>query len=143
VITKRGVLIALALALGVVVAWLLLSSKERRGFGRSGTGRVAPNIGTGGPVDRASAPPVVGAYPTGQISRLERARMSEEDLLRWLEQLGHVPQDADALEWRLAQRTTWWGRPLDPKEFWKNRVVWLDGEATFAANSHGRGYPPP
>lgn len=73
----------------------------------------------------------------------ERKRMSDDQLVHWLDVLGAVPPDADAREWRLAQRTTWWGKPLDPKVFWEGKVVWLDGAASFAARSRGRGYPPP
>jgi hypothetical protein len=38
--------------------------------------------------------------------------------------------------------TYWWGRPLDPKEFWKGKVIWLSREARAEAHKHSRGYPP-
>jgi hypothetical protein len=69
--------------------------------------------------------------------------MSTHQRLRLLEGLGEVPQDADATDWQLAERTSWWGRKLNPGEFWKGRVVWLDDSAAQAARRRGRGYPPP
>lgn len=59
-----------------------------------------------------------------------------------LERLGQVPQDADLWDWSLAQKTSWWGRRLDPKTFWKDRTLWLDASAWQAARRHGRQYPP-
>lgn len=59
--------------------------------------------------------------------------------------LGAVPDDAVMgrdREWQLAHKTTWWGKPLDPKEFWKGRTIWLDESARLAAARKGRGYPP-
>jgi hypothetical protein len=72
-----------------------------------------------------------------------RNRMPLADHLRWLEEHGEVPQDADLFECRLAQKTGWYGKPLDPKTFWRGRVVWLDKAAQTAAKRHGRLYPPP
>jgi hypothetical protein len=46
------------------------------------------------------------------------------------------------LDWLLAEKTSWWGKPLDPKRFWKGRVVWLDSRAREAARARGRGLPP-
>jgi len=60
-----------------------------------------------------------------------------------LEKLGHVPENTTGNDWSEAERTTWWGKPLDPKEFWKDRPVWLDKSARWAAESHGRTLPPP
>jgi hypothetical protein len=71
-----------------------------------------------------------------------RNRWPIEDHLRWLEQHGEVPQDADPYEWHLAEKTSWWGKPLDPKAFWRGKVIWLDKEAQEAAHRHGRGFPP-
>jgi len=65
---------------------------------------------------------------------------------RWwkLEFLGEVPKDAvnGDLNWQLAQHTTWWGKPLDAKKFWKDRVVWLSVSAKADARRRGRFYPP-
>ena len=66
------------------------------------------------------------------------------DILRiaWLEKLGQVPNGANVRDYYLAQRTTWWGKRLDPKEFWKGRVLWCDKSAVAAAVAHGRLLPP-
>lgn len=74
----------------------------------------------------------------------ERNKMSLKERFRWLEKYGKVPEDADygSIDWVLAQKTSWWGKRLDPREFWKDRVVWLDEAAQKAARSHGRFYPP-
>ncbi len=66
---------------------------------------------------------------------------------RWwhLQRLGQVPSDApyptDA-DWSIAPWTTWWGKQLDPKAFWKGRPVWCDDSARMAAHRRGRAYPP-
>lgn len=59
-----------------------------------------------------------------------------------LERLGLVPEEADNKDWRLARKTSWWGKQLDPKEFWKGRTLWADSSAQMAAHRHGRLYPP-
>ncbi len=71
-----------------------------------------------------------------------RKKMSDRERLRHLENLGHVPEDGDWDDFRLAQKASWWGKRLDPKTFWTNRVIWLDESATRAAKSLGRQYPP-
>jgi len=70
--------------------------------------------------------------------------MSDSKRLHWLEQYGQVPEDATEgdMDWNLAQRASWWGKPLDPNAFWKDRVVWRDNSAKSAARRHGRAYPP-
>lgn len=56
---------------------------------------------------------------------------------------GEVPADASyQRDWPIAQYTTWWGKRLDPKAFWKGRTIWLDVSASNAARRHGREYPP-
>lgn len=72
----------------------------------------------------------------------ERKLMSSTDRLRWLEQNGEVPEDADQTDWKLASKTTWWGKPLDANTFWKGKVLWLNRDALSAAGRRGRGYPP-
>ena len=65
-----------------------------------------------------------------------------------LQRLGHVPESSSwmtidgGLDWYWAEWTTWWGKPIDPKEFWKDRVIWNDSSATLAAEGYGREYPP-
>ena len=77
-------------------------------------------------------------------SLAERNRLTRGDRLKWLEQNGRVPDDAEYgdNDWYLAQNTSWWGKPIDPKIFWKNRVIWDDDSADLAARRHGRAYPP-
>lgn len=72
------------------------------------------------------------------LSPAERRHMSDAERIQWLEKLGEVPAGADYHEWLLAAETGWWGKPLDPKEFWKGRVIWLDASASMAAQRHGR-----
>lgn len=59
-----------------------------------------------------------------------------------LERLGAVPENASQADWTLAARTTWWGKRIDPKEFWRGRTVWLSDENLSAARRKGRAYPP-
>ena len=59
-----------------------------------------------------------------------------------LNQQIEMPTNADNYDWELAQRTSWWGKPIDPKKFWTGRTVWLDDAARFQANRVGRFYPP-
>jgi hypothetical protein len=63
--------------------------------------------------------------------------------LQQLEKSGEIPEGNQELsDWQLAQKTSWWGKPLDPKEFWKGRLVWDDKKAVSDAHRHGRLYPP-
>src|SRR5579859_4216817 len=71
-----------------------------------------------------------------------RARLSDTERLIWLERNREVPPDAEYMDWYLAQKTSWWGKPLDPKTFWTNRVIWNDASALDLARRHGRCYPP-
>jgi hypothetical protein len=64
------------------------------------------------------------------------------EIPRGPEQAGEVPKDATTFDWRLAQRTSWWGKPLDPKDFWKGKTIWLDTQTKLEARRHGRFYPP-
>ncbi len=69
---------------------------------------------------------------------------------RWweLERLGEVPESVmrdtkpGEGDWRVAEWTTWWGKPMDPRKFWEGRVIWNDESAQAAARRHGRQYPP-
>lgn len=84
-------------------------------------------------------PEFSGRVPT----RAERMKMPSEARLRLYEALGKLPEDADPREFALAQKTTWWGRDIDPKTFWRRRVVWWDRAAEDEAHRRGRMYPPP
>jgi hypothetical protein len=69
--------------------------------------------------------------------------MSQSERLRVLEKLGEVPACAERpRDLYLAERTSWWGKPLDPRSFWKGRVLWCDQSAKAAAAAHGRLWPP-
>lgn len=72
----------------------------------------------------------------------ERRQMSRWERIRLLERMGAVPDDGDAIEYALAESTSWWGKRLDPKTFWRDRVIWYDRTAEFEARRRGRGYPP-
>jgi len=76
------------------------------------------------------------------LSKAERAKMSNTERLQWLEKNGEVPEDAEYMDWYLSQKTSWWGKPLDPKKFWKDRPIWPDDSSTKDAKRHGRLYPP-
>lgn len=67
---------------------------------------------------------------------------AKEDRLQQLERLGEVPEGAPLSDFNLAEKTSWWGKPLDPKKFWAGRVLWLDASAIDAARRHGRADPP-
>ena len=75
-------------------------------------------------------------------NRAERRRMSKNDRIALLEKLGCVPDDPEMSDYFLAEHTSWWGKRLDPKKFWKDRVLWYDDSAEFEARRRGRGYPP-
>lgn len=63
--------------------------------------------------------------------------------LQELEKSGQIPVgDHQLIDWQLAQQTTWWGKPLDAKLFWKGRVLWNDKAAMVDAHRFGRAYPP-
>lgn len=72
----------------------------------------------------------------------QRLAMSRAQHLQWLEHNGEVPMDADQAEWELSKKASWWGKPLDPKKFWKGKVLWLDDVADREAIGHGRRLPP-
>jgi hypothetical protein len=77
------------------------------------------------------------------ITKEDWALMSEDERFKYLERLHYVPQFAEMpRDWLLAQKTTWWGNPIDPQEFWKDRVLWIDRSAESAAQSRGRAFPP-
>jgi hypothetical protein len=65
-----------------------------------------------------------------------------EKRLAELEELGSVPYNASPKDWQLAQKASWWGKPVDTQVFWSNRVVWLDRKTRRDANAYGRTFPP-
>ena len=129
---KRIVVVIIFVSL-CVLGWLL-SNKLRV---TTDTGRNNSTIA--GPV---ATPPTGQSESSASVSVAERQRMTDASCLDYLEKLGQVPKDADTREWGLAPQTSWWGKPLDSKEFWKGRVVWLDKSAVSAAQRYGRYLPP-
>jgi hypothetical protein len=117
------------LALGLTAIGLLTCIRQREAF--------AADVTQG-----SSATSFKHSEPPNSPSLAERRQMSNATRLRCLEKLGRVPEDADPHDWSLAQHTSWWGKPIDPKDFWKNKVIWLDSPAQMEAQRHGRGYPP-
>ena len=92
---------------------------------------------------RHTAQVLTGAQPlTNMPPMAARKQMSHRERLQWLEQNGEVPEDADSLDWLLAEQTSWWGKPIDAKKFWANRPLWSDFATKRAARRHGRFYPP-
>ena len=69
-------------------------------------------------------------------------RLNERFTLEELEKLGHLPNEPWPDEERLAEKTTWWGKPINPAVFWRDRPVWKDRDVSWAANSRGRQCPP-
>lgn len=71
-------------------------------------------------------------------------RLAPHALARWLEmeEMGYVPDEADVSDWQIASLTSWWGKPIDPVSFWRNRTIWLDAESCFEAERRGRMFPP-
>lgn len=102
---------------------------------RGGTDRVQrPGRGNG---------PNTSSIPTQRCPvREERLALPTAERIAILERLGQVPDDGDASDYKLAEKTSWWGRRLTPGPFWSNRVVWCDAVALSDARRRGRGYPP-
>ena len=76
-------------------------------------------------------------------SKEERSRMTLEARIALFEKLGRLPDDPIYIDdYRVAEKTSWWGKRLDPEVFWKNRVVWVDYNTSKEAGSRGRLYPP-
>jgi hypothetical protein len=72
----------------------------------------------------------------------DRSRMSSGQRLRILNEIGFLPDDANAVDCDLAERTEWWGKRIDPKQFWSDKVLWYDRIAEQEARRRGRGWPP-
>jgi hypothetical protein len=69
--------------------------------------------------------------------------MSNAERQKLLEDLGAVPDYAEMpRDWYLAEKTSWWGKPLNPSQFWKGRTIWLDKSAGDEARARGRAFPP-
>ena len=86
---------------------------------------------------------VIGAVAVPFITCLFYLRRSLGSMiLKWLFTLLAVNLLAALLVCGITLTTMWRCRRLDPVAFWKDRVVWHDDSATFAANRRGRAYPP-
>jgi hypothetical protein len=86
-------------------------------------------------------PNVMNRLPPGPPPK-SATRIKEEERVAWLEKNGIVPEPADLRDLKLAEQTTWWGKPLDAKKFWAGHVIWLDEWAESAAHRYGRMFPP-
>ncbi len=125
---KKLVLLALSIAIAAyIVGWLTL----RR-----------PVIGSPAPPQILSAKIARASSTNAIVSPVVQVAASDIEKVAWLEKLGQVPTNGTRKDWDLAQRTSWWGKRLDPKEFWKSRVVWCDKSAVATASAHGRIFPP-
>ena len=82
------------------------------------------------------------SLPYDISTKEERLKMNASERIALLEKLGYVPSPSDLSDYYFAEKTSWWGKRLDPKEFWQNRVVWLDSSASSEARRRGRAYPP-
>lgn len=93
-------------------------------------------------LDSRGAQPSTNGATAAIPPKAERRKMQWADQIQLLERHGQVPEDADVGDWQYAEHTSWWGKRLEAKEFWKDRVVWLDESAREAAKRKGRGCPP-
>lgn len=65
----------------------------------------------------------------------------------------HVPCQTDpgAVGWNEPLGTprngfetnAWWGKPMNPSEFWQGKTVWLDARCLMSLKERGRKWPPP
>ena len=76
------------------------------------------------------------------LSKAERRLISKKERIALLEKLGKVPDYPDMSDYFLAEETSWWGKRLNPEEFWKDKILWYDDISDFEARRRGRGCPP-
>ncbi len=140
---KRPFLLSLITLIALTGIWLLWS---RRASISQRPSIRSPLVQHGSDTIAELTPQAAtGAVSTSTLSfpsKSARGKLSQKERIAWLEKMGAVPEDAENLDWQLAQRTSWWGKRLDAKEFWKNRVGWFDQAAKLAAQRRGRFYPP-
>src|SRR5438874_817735 len=67
-----------------------------------------------------AAPP-----PPKTLAVDERAHLPNSERLEYLEAFGSVPADADSLDWKLAQKTSWWENQLIQRIFGKTKSFGL------------------
>ena len=106
---------------------------QHRGRGESGTHATR---------SEATANHASDGVETNSVSLGKWRPLSPTLKTKLLELLGRIPDEADSVDVLLAQKTSWWGKRIDPKAFWHNRTVWLDRSACQEAMRHGRSYPP-
>jgi hypothetical protein len=109
-------------------------------FGGAGCKQKSPSVVESG--RQTMQAKMDGGSDAGSLALEQRRLLSQSDRLRWLERNGIVPDDADGVDWQLAQQTSWWGKPIDAKEFWKDRTLWRNRSAQKDAMRRGRMYPP-
>ena len=139
----KKVLLALLVLAFAAALWLVLKRPVPQGDESISLSPAATNAERTrpSPLSVSNQPPV-SMNGTGFLSKAQRSRISTEERLRWLQGYGQVPEDADHIDWRLAQQTSWWGKGLNSDQFWTNRVVWLSATNQMDARRHGRMYPP-
>lgn len=99
------------------------------------------------PLDKAPLPddariPTEVKGPYRSLTRAELGkRPSDRFTLEELEVLGQLPSAPSTEELKLAEKTSWWGSPLDPVTYWKDRPVWHD-PTERSATDRGRQCPP-
>ena len=87
--------------------------------------------------------PTTNAQIIRPVTRTELGLRPNERLTRAdLERLGQLPVSPWTVEQQLAEKTSWWGKPLDSGTFWRNRPIWITQDVRWAANSRGRQCPP-
>jgi len=137
---KRKILYAVSLAFSFAVFFVFL--RRERDVGFSGT-PISENLQhTDLNAEKPSENVNTSKSRLTIPNKAERLRMSDRERIALLERLGYVPSPSDISDYRLAEKTSWWGKRLDPVTFWTNRVVWLDSSAMVEAQRRGRFYPP-
>ena len=121
--------VALAALLVVIILHRLRSNSGKRSDGNQSHDvshtEPGPKWDTSKDVT-ASSPDEASYQVTSSVTRRER-RLEE------LEKAGKVPTNASPEDWQLAQKTTWWGKPVDPARFWTNKTRWLGPQAMHDA----------
>ena len=152
--TRRAVWFVLLAAMASGSAWLVLLSLSSRGFFRlldqgSGVRPDRDDLGyEGQSAEPSDDPPMTTAdvlkrwMNGGDTALSAREQTFVHDRMRAFEELGEIPEYANAFDIELLRRTSWFGRCLEADKFWEGRAVWMDATALRDANRAGRRFPP-
>lgn len=121
----------------LVVIWVVSRPVRLGSPSGTGLGPLPPS-----PLSATDVVPHASLAGILKVASSKAVNTNDELRFRYLEQLGEVPRGASLHDIALASKTTWWGKPLDPKKFWQGRVVWCDRSAKAAAAARGRAWPP-